>query len=65
MSIHIEHSSNDKGRERASSDSMRAPTALERLFIDEMIKLDPRSAYPFMSKSDYARMMEEREKKGA
>jgi hypothetical protein len=47
----------------SSKDSMQKPSAEAQILIDEMLASDPRLAYPYMSKSEYRKMMAEREKK--
>ena len=46
-----------------SKDSMQTPSAEAQILIDEMLASDPRQAYPYMSKAEYRKMMDERAKK--
>lgn len=44
------------------SNSMQEPSAEVRAKINELLADDPRLKYPYMSRHEYRKMMEEREK---
>lgn len=46
-----------------SRDSMQEPSAEVKAKIDELLADDPRLKYPYMSRHEYRKMMDEREKK--